>query len=274
MPKKVLNLLLLVVWLFCAESAFAQKQETGFLNRSVSVGDVSYRYQVYVPADYTAKKKWAVILFLHGAGERGKDGVLPTDHGIGTAIRRHAERFPAIVVFPQCRTDAVWAGAMERSAMKALEETVKEFNGDPTRLYLTGNSLGGYGTWHFAARHPGKFAAIVPVAGGIVPPPKFLLLPEIVELERKGDSYIAVIKSANPYAGVARLIGKTPVWIFHGETDTVVAVTEARKMAEALKAAGGNVKYTEYAGKGHGITDASYAEPEFAAWLLSQRLDR
>lgn len=274
MAKKVLSLLLLAGCLFHATSAFGQKRETGFLNRSVSIGDVSYRYQVYLPADYTAKKKWAVILFLHGAGERGQDGVLPTDHGIATAIRRHAVRFPAVVVFPQCRADSVWAGAMERNAMRVLEETVKEFNGDPSRLYLTGNSLGGYGTWQFAARHPGKFAAIAPVAGGIVPPAKFLLLPEIVELERKGDSYIAILKSDNPYAGVARLIGKTPVWIFHGETDTVVAVTEARKMAEALKAAGGNVKYTEYADKGHGITDAAYAEPEFAAWLLSQKLDR
>jgi poly(3-hydroxybutyrate) depolymerase len=164
--KKAVNILLLLAITSRAETIFAGARETGFLNRSIAGGGEAYRYQVYVPADFTPARKWPVILFLHGAGARGDDGLLPTDHGIGTAIRRHGSRFPAIVVFPQCRRDAIWFGSMEERAVQALDRSVKEFNGDPHGLYLTGISLGGYGTWQVAARHPGKFAAIVPIAGG------------------------------------------------------------------------------------------------------------
>lgn len=268
--KRARIILLLLANALCAEPIFAGARETGFLNRSLTVGGTTYRYQVYVPGDYTPDRKWPVVLFLHGAGERGDDGVMPTDHGLGTAIRRHSSRFPAIVVFPQCRRDAIWLGAMEAQATQALERSVKEFNGDPRRLYLTGISLGGYGTWQVAAQHPRKFAAIVPIAGGVIPPAGFPLPQEVALLARSGDPYLAILRSSNPYSGVARLIGKTPVWVFHGEADNLVPATEARKMVEALKAAGGDVKYTEYAGEGHGITDRAYGEPELAAWLFSQ----
>jgi predicted peptidase len=112
-----------------------------------------------------------VILFLHGAGERGSDGLLQTEVGLGTAVRRFAARYPALIVFPQARADSLWTGTMEDQAMAALAAVEREFRTDPRRVYLTGNSMGGYGTWHFALHHPGRFAALVVVCGGVMPSP-------------------------------------------------------------------------------------------------------
>src|SRR6516225_5944619 len=103
--------------------ATARKVETGFLDRAVTVAGTGYKYQVFVPDTWTKKKKWPVILFLHGAGERGDDGLIQTEVGIGTAIRRDRSRVPAIVVMPQCRKDAWWTdSAMGDLAMAALEQ--------------------------------------------------------------------------------------------------------------------------------------------------------
>lgn len=108
--------------------------ETGFLDRTVSVAAETYKYQVYVPQDWTSSRRWPVILFLHGAGERGNDGLLPTQVGVGTAIRRDRSRFPAIVVFPQAREGRRWSDtAMQEQALLALDAATKEFNGDPDR---------------------------------------------------------------------------------------------------------------------------------------------
>jgi predicted peptidase len=235
-----------------------RRPETGFLNREIQVDNESYRYQIYLPQDWDPAQKWPVILFLHGAGERGDDGLIQTDVGIGRAIRRLIARFPAVVVFPQCKKDLNWdLPVMQRRALIALEQSIQEFNGDTDRLYLTGISLGGYGTWILAATNPGKFAAIVPIAGGVIPPP---LIPE---LPPNPDP--------DPYAIVARRMGQTPVWIFHGALDPVVPVSEARKMYAALQAAGGNVRYTEYPFALHNSWDRAYAEADLMTWLLNQR---
>jgi predicted peptidase len=273
MPRKIVLSLSLLSLLLCAQSVLAH--ETGFLNRAVTVGLTTYRYQVYVPASYNPHHKLPVILYLHGLSYRGDDGFLPTEVGVGSAIRRQSESFPAIAIFPQCRLKAAWSGEMETQAIKALDESVKEFNGDPQRLYLIGLSFGGYGAWYFAASHPGKFAAIVPISGGIIPRPNTPLTPLQSEFE-------AITKSSDPYAAFARLIGKTPVWVYHGDADELVPVMEARKMVEALKAVGGNVKYTEYPGIGHAHAgpltafssggEKAQTDPDFIAWLFSQRL--
>ena len=270
--KIVLNLLLLSLFL-CAPSALAR--ETGFLNRTVTVGPTTYRYQVYVPASYNPHRKLPVILYLHGLSYRGEDGLLPTEVGVGSAIRLQSESFPAIAVFPQCRLNAAWSGEMETQAIKALDESIKEFNGDSQRLYLIGLSFGGYGAWYFAAHHPGKFAAVVPISGGVFPHPNTPVSPF-------QPAYEAIMKSSDSYAAFARLIGKTPVWVFHGDADALVPVTEARQMVEALKATGGNVKYTEYPGMGHGHAgplpaftsevEKARTDPDFIAWLFAQRL--
>jgi len=248
----------------CAQTSAIRLPQTGFLSRTVTVNGTTYRYQVYVPADFTPKKKWPVILFLHGAGERGDDGSVHTQVGIGAAIRQHPERFPCVVVMPQCRRNQVWFGEMEQQALQALAQTMKEFNGDPQRVYLTGLSMGGYGTYYLAARHPGKFAAIAPICGGAVPPPTFPFPPDAA----------TQVPAKQPYATIAKRLGKIPVWIFHGDADHVIPVTESRQMAEALRKLGAAVKYTEYPDVNHNSWDRAYAEPEFIPWLLSHRLGK
>jgi predicted peptidase len=237
--------------------AQAKISETGFLDRTVTLANTKYKYQVFVPDNWTPKKKWPVILFLHGAGERGDDGLLQTDVGIATAIRMNRSRFPAIVVMPQCRKDVWWIDPpMDDVAMAALAQAEKEFQGDPRRTYLTGLSMGGYGTWHLSAKFPGKFAALVAICGGILRPDEARVHPP---------------QDTAPYSETANKIGgRTPVWIFHGAVDEMVPVTESRRMAEAMKALGGEVRYTEYPGVGHDSWDKAYAEPELVSWMLSK----
>lgn len=239
--------------------------ETGFLDRAVTVKNVSYKYQVFVPQGWTKQEKWPVILFLHGAGERGDDGLVQTEVGIGTAIRRFSSRFPAIVVFPQCRKTRWWTeDEMQAQALAALSQSLAEFNGDSKRVYLTGISMGGYGAWKMAADNPGRFAALTPVCGGIRPP-----------VLRAGNPPPATQAEAGDiYRGAAQKILATPVWIFHGGDDKIVPVDESRKMNEALKGLGGDVKYTEYPGVGHNSWDRAYAEAELISWMLELRLSR
>jgi predicted peptidase len=240
--------------------ARARIPETGFLDRSLTLGNTKYKYQVFVPDNWTPNKKWPVILFLHGVGERGDDGLAQTDIGMGSAIRVDRNRFPAIVVLPQCRKNTWWIDSpMDDVAMAALAQAQKEFQGDPRHVYLTGLSMGGYGTWHLAAKYPGRFAALVPICGGIL---------------RPEEARVHSPQEKKPYADAARKIGgNTPVWIFHGAFDDTVPVTESRRMAEAMKALGGEVRYTEYPGVGHNSWDKAYAEPELFTWLLSKTLN-
>lgn len=252
--------------LFLPQLAFARKHETGFLDRTVTVDGISYHYQVFVPADFDSHKKWPVILSLHGVGDRGNDGLRETDIGIAHAIRLDASRFPVIVVMPQCRKDKRWINLdMQAQALSALDHAVKEFHGDVSRLYLTGLSMGAYGLWDMTAKYPGKFAAYIPISGGIFGPAK---VPDALV------GLAADPKVQDPYAETARRIGSTPVWMFHGSADGTVPVEESRKMAKALQAAKANVRYTEYAGVGHDAWDKAYAEPELIPWLLSQSLKR
>jgi predicted peptidase len=243
--------------LLAVAPARAKKIETGFHDRTVTVDRLEYKYQVFVPDNWTPKKKWPVILFLHGAGERVEDGLIQTEVGIGRAIRRDRSRVPAIVVMPQCRKDVWWTdSAMGNVAMAALDQAQKEFHGDSARIYLTGLSMGGYGTWYLAAKYPGEFAAIVPICGGI-------LMPDLSRKQSPDDS--------KPYAETAAKIGKnTPVWIFHGGDDPVVPVAESQRMAAAMKALGGEVRYTEYPGVGHNSWEKAYEEAELFPWLLSK----
>jgi predicted peptidase len=255
-------ILTLLVLLPCM--ALAKKHETGFLDRTVSISGVAYRYQVYVPADWDKSKKWPVILFLHGSGERGSDGLLQTDVGLPHAIRKHSDRVPFIVVMPQCRMGRIWTDPdMEAQAFAALDNAAKEFHADADRTYLSGISMGGAGTWAFGAKYAGRFAALVPVCGRVHP-----------RGHRPGsqDSLATDPSAGDPYAETARGIGKTPVWIFHGADDDTVPVEESRKMHAALEAAGGNVKYTEYPGVGHESWVKAYDEPALFPWLLEHHL--
>jgi len=261
---RIMALLFVVGTLIHFKATAEAATQTGFLNRTVTVGKQVFRYQVYVPAEWSKGKKWPVLLFLHGAGERGEDGLLQTQVGIATAIRTHADRFNAVVVMPQCRKDKWWTEPMmEEQALAALKASIKEFKGDQERIYLTGLSMGGFGTWGIAASHPGMFAALAPICGGLRP-------------HARAQSPGAPKPDVDPslYTQAAGKIGKTPVWIFHGGADPVVPVAESQRMYEALKVNGGNVKYTEYPGVGHNSWDRAYGETEFMTWLLAQRLSR
>jgi predicted peptidase len=238
--------------------------QTGFLDRTVMVSGVTYRYQVFVPADFSRKKFWPVILSLHGADERGSDGLLPTDVGIAHAIRLDSSRFPFVVVMPQCQSGKIWGDSdMQIQALAALQESIKEFHGDRNRLYLTGLSMGGFGVWDIAARNPGRFAALVPICAGVR---------ALKEWPQLRVTRVEDPRYADPYAEIVRRLGVTPVWMFHGEADDIVPVSEARHMVEAFKAANARFKYTEYPGLGHNSWDNAYAEPDLVPWLLEQSL--
>ncbi len=237
-----------------------QQVPTGFLDRTATVGGRAYRYQIYVPADYASQPSWPAILFLHGAGERGDDGLLQTNVGLGAAIRQNASRYPAIVVFPQVPRDSQWVGTPADMAVAALQQTMREFHVDPRRVYLTGLSMGGHGTWYVAYRHPELFAAIVPICGWVRDFPQF-----------RGSVPVVPGDSASVMKNLAQRLGKVPIWIFHGEVDQVVNVNGSREPAAGLKAAGADVRYSELLGLNHNSWDAAYASDEFVRWLFAQQ---
>ncbi len=234
--------------------------ETGFLDRTATVAGGTYRYQVYVPAAYPTAEAWPVILFLHGSGECGSDGLAPTTVGIAPAIRRSPSRYPAIVVFPQAPADSSWAGIPGEMALAALDRTLAEFHADSTRVYLVGLSMGGNGAWHLAYRHPERFAALAVICGYVTPP---------VTLSNRKSAVPA--EDGEPLVAVAGRLGRMPTWIFHGEVDSVVPVEASRQVAQALERDGGDVRYSEFPGIDHGVWDAVFSSPSFVEWLFAQR---
>lgn len=263
--KATLCLLLLLA----VQSVWGQNVQSELLKRQVKISAQTYGYRVYVPKNRNPKKKLPVMLFLHGNGVNGTDNEKQIQ-GIDQIVYKNPEFFNFIIVFPQAGPNTIWIGDMTTQALKALDQTVEEFNGDPKRLYLSGFSMGGYGTWTTAALYPNKFAALVPVAGGIIPPfqiPAFLkktFPPEIV----------AILDASDPYNALAKRIGNKPVWLSHGTDDEAVPVTESRKISEALKKNGNkNVFYTEYAGANHNsVFLKAFKEPKFYQWLTKQKL--
>ena len=213
-------------------------------------------YRLLTPKDYDAKKKYPLVVFLHGAGERGNDNSKQLVHGMADfASDESMAKNPAFVIAPQCPTGEKWANVdwsadkhdMTTKPADSLRLTVeliaalqKEFSIDADRLYITGLSMGGYGTWDALQRYPDLFAAGAPICGG-------------------GDP----AQAAN--------FKNVPLWAFHGDADTAVKVQRSRDMIAALEAAGGKPKYTEYKGVGHDSWSASYKNPEFHTWLFAQK---
>ena len=232
-----------------------------FVAREVVVDGMTRNYQVFVPAQREGNARPPVILFLHGAGERGSDNQAQLNAGIGPYLRKHAADFPAIVVLPQVPQGGAWRGAHNRAALAALDATTREFGGDPKRTYLTGLSMGGYGTWEIAASQPQRFAAIVPICGAIRPPPHS----EFAQLR------VTAANEADPYAALAERLRHMPAWMFHGEKDDVVPPTDSRRIFAALKATGADVRYTEFPGVGHFSWDPADNTPELWEWLFAQR---
>jgi poly(3-hydroxybutyrate) depolymerase len=251
------GLLFVVTALFLSAPAQARTHDTGFLNRHITVSGTTYKYQVYVPEQWTPSEHWPMILFLHGRGERGSDGTDQTQIGLPAAIRSHPDRWPFVVVMPQVPFNHHWWTDPEimQMAMAALAAETREFHGDTQRTYLTGLSMGGYGAWEIAKTYPGHFAAIVTMAGGVY----WSYAPQ-----RWRDTTLP--------AEYAARVGRTPVWMFHGSEDTVVIPKQSELMFEALKASGGNVRLWELKGVRHNAWDKGYAEPELPKWLLAHRL--
>jgi predicted peptidase len=265
--RALTNATLLTVALGAASvvPALPQTAETGFLNRTVLLDGVEYRYQVYVPRDFRRSTSWPVILALHGGAEYGDDGIRQTRLGLATAIRNHPERFPAIAVFPQSHlspTDG-WHSRSGDAALAELDKTIAEFNGDSSRVYLAGHSGGGHGAWYMASRHPERFAALVVTCGYIS--------------ERRGGTSgipypaVAPASASDPYAFVAKQVASLPIWIFHGDADRLISVEESRHMFTALKAIGANVQYTEFPGVDHNAWDRAYDRADLIEWMFKQR---
>lgn len=197
-----------------------------------------FDYLLYRPDGYEAdpQQRWPLILFLHGAGERGHDLELLKREGLPKELAA-GRKLPFVIVSPQCPPGEWW----NTLALEALIDRItREHRIDPERIYLTGLSMGGFGVWALAAQHPERYAAILPICGG-------------------GERRRAYV------------LRDLPVWAFHGDADLVVTLDRSQEMIDAIKAAGGAPRFTIYPGVAHNSWDQTYANPEIYEWLLAHR---
>jgi predicted peptidase len=199
----------------------------------------SLKYLLYVPDAYNrTRTKWPLVLFLHGAGERGDDLELVKKHGPPKLIAQGRE-FPAIIASPQCPKETWWPDHV--AALEAfLDELVARYRVDEDRIYVTGISMGGFGTWALAFDQPQRFAALGVICG-------------------RGDP------------AKAALLKHVPIWVFHGAKDQTVPLKDSQDMVEALQAAGGSPKFSVYPDAGHDSWTRTYEDPAFWEWLFAQR---
>lgn len=233
-----------------------------FVKREVTVAGKTYGYQVFVPGRKSGGGQKPTILFLHGSGERGSDNELQATVGLPAYIRKHMDDFPAIVVIPQAPDNTEWTEDAGPIALAALDAASREFNGDAKRTYLTGLSMGGYGTWELALQQPTRFAALVPVCGGLT-----------VDWtdQRPTMQAHSVTGAADPFTAAAQKLREVPVWIFHGAKDDAVPPAQSRRMYAALQAAQArDAHYTEFPDANHNSWDPAYATPELWTWLFKQ----
>lgn len=195
-------------------------------------------YLLWLPAGYknSKSKTFPLLIFLHGSGERGDSLDLVKKHGPPSFVENRPD-FPFITVSPQCAKGSRWAFKVEE-LQSMLEQVITKYRVDTDRIYLTGLSMGGFGTWAWACSQPGQFAAIAPVCGGGSPHYAYELI-------------------------------NTPVWAFHGDSDEVVAVKNTIEMVEAVNAYGGSARMTIYPGVGHDSWVNAYNEKELYSWFLS-----
>lgn len=209
-------------------------------------------YLISFPKNYDAKAKDGspLILFLHGAGERGNDVWRGSIHGPSKYATQNPD-FPFILVTPLCPGDEVWSNEV---LLSLLDEVIAKHNVDEKRIYLTGLSMGGYGTWNLGLAHAKRFAAIAPICGG--------------------GERIEILLAARGYAGPVKIddLRALPIWVFHGAKDTVVPLEESERMIKALKEAKcENVKLTVYPEAQHDSWTETYNNPELYKWFLSHQ---
>lgn len=241
--------------------------ETGFLDRTVTIGTTPHRYQVYVPADFSATSMWPVIVYLHGGGAQGLDALLPTVGGLANDIRAHREAFPTIALFPQASPNATWSQPeMQELVLRELDQTIAEFHGDPARIYLAGYSMGGVGAYRMAYRWPQKFAALVVIAGRVQP--STARGEGVSDADRRLYPYLV---DKDPFAALAKQIKSIPTWLFHGDADESVPVEQSRRMAAALQKVATFVRYTEYyRGLHQEAPNRAFADMDMITWLWQQ----
>jgi predicted peptidase len=222
----------------------------------VGENKLTLKYRLLKPVGYSFGKKYPLVVFLHGAGERGDDNTITLKHGAKEfANEERRKQYPCYVLIPQCPKEKKWSNtdwskesskhpeqASESLALvkDLIDEMVENAGVDANRIYLTGLSMGGYGTWDAIARYPNFFAAAAPICGG-------------------GDP------------STVDRFSRLPIWVFHGAKDQAVKVTRSRDMVEALKKVGSGVKYTEYPNLEHDSWTPTYANAEFYAWLFAQQ---
>ncbi|KRG63430.1 phospholipase [Stenotrophomonas humi] len=259
--RRTLMLLFLSVLAGCASSSTVTGDPGGyFVARELAIEGRQFRYRVFVPAAHVPRPL-PVLLFLHGSGERGDDGIKPTQAGVGPWITQHKDSFPALVVFPQVPDDEEWRGRNARMALAALDAANAEFATDPARNYISGISMGGYGTWELALTRPTQFAAVMPICGALLAP----------RAERPGLVVDQVAGSADPYETVASRLHGVPVWMFHGALDALVPPRDDRAIAEASQKRQAGFRYTEYPDTQHNAWDPTYRNPAVWEWMFSQR---
>lgn len=201
---------------------------------------VKMNYLLYLPEGYEERDSWPLLLFLHGAGERGDDLEMVKKHGPPKLVEA-GQSLPFVVVSPQCPKNRWWTSQLlDLSAL--LDEIESKYKIDPNRIYVTGLSMGGFGTWALAAYSPERFAAIVPICGG-------------------GEGLIARMQ-----------LRQLPVWAFHGAKDAIVPLQRSEDMIRALQAAGHKeAKLTVYPDANHDSWTETYENPELYDWLLSHQ---
>lgn len=227
------------------DMAIKNQERKLFQGRSVKALELNYL--LFFPRGYKEDKtrKWPLLLFLHGAGERGTNLASVTVHGPPKMVKDRPD-FPFILVSPQCPADQTWS---DETLLALLDEVTKEHRVDASRIYLTGLSMGGYGTWSLGLKHPERFAAIAPICGG-------------------GD----ILPVLLPPAGKQSAIKQLPVWVFHGAKDLLVPLNESERMVAALKHAGNEtVKFTIYPEAGHDSWTEAYNHQELYDWMLQHK---
>jgi predicted peptidase len=258
------HLAILIIILIFFPACAKLRGDVDFLRREITVAGVTYGYRVYVPKGRDPGQKLPVMLYLHGSGSRGTDNESQIE-GFNKFIRENPRNFNFIIVFPQGRIETFWDPPMLEQAIAALDQAVKEFNGDEKRLYVSGWSLGAVGAWHAPLLYPGKFAAVVPIAGRV--------LPIDIELDNSSPQILTLANSEKPYDAVAGKLKDVPIWVFHGNKDMSVPVNESREMNKAFKKIGNpDFHYTEYDGMGHYSVEAAFTTPELFEWLARQKV--
>jgi predicted peptidase len=226
-----------------AQKSPPQQQEKSFKGKITRT--VETDYLLFLPSDYdrNKSKRWPLILFLHGAGERGTNLARVKAHGPPKIVRNQPD-FPFVVVSPQCPTGQRWDND---TLLALLDHALTKLRVDRKRVYLTGLSMGGFGTWNLGLTHPDRFAAIAPICGG-------------------GDPLVLLL--ADPRK--SRALKSLPVWAFHGARDSVVRVNESERMVEAMRQMGAdNVKLTIYPEADHDSWTETYDNPALYDWFLS-----